>query len=197
MPEPVEPPVNPPAAPPAPPVAPQFTQADLDKIAGNARQDGRAAGQKELLEALGVQDIDAAKVRIEAAKAAEDAQKTELQRLVEERDAAKAEAAKQAQVATTALVVTRLEGALRDAGLKGQRLASALRLADLGSLKVEGTEVKGVAEAVAAVKEASPEWFGPPTSPPDASLGAPGTPDYRTDREAAAQILHDQYGIRT
>lgn len=188
-----------PSAPPAPPAPTEakFTQADLDKFAGEARSQARSITEKELLAKLGVSDVDAALSAIEAHRAHEDSQKTELQRVTDERDRAVAEAQKAQATALKTLAVARLESALRDAGVRAERIPAALRLADLDALKVEGTEVAGVPEAVEAVKQASPEWFGSAVSPPDASTTATnGAPDYRVDKEAASRVLAERYGIR-
>jgi len=58
-----------------------------------------------------------------------------------------------------ALVVSRLENSLRDAGINPERLAAAVKIADVSGVKVEGTEVSGVTEAVESLKVETPEWF--------------------------------------
>lgn len=191
---------NPPTPPPPAASEAKFTQADLDKIAGNARKDGREAGLKEVLESLGVADVDAAKALVEAAKAAEDAQKSELQKATEERDKFRQQAEQAQARAEAAVAITRLEGALRDAGINAERIPAAMKLADLSGLKVEGTDVSGVAEAVESIKATSPEWFKPgaPAKAPDASGGSSGEdPDYRNaPKEEVAKVLFERYGIR-
>lgn len=149
----------------------KFTQADLDKIAGSARETGRKAAEKQLLEALGVPDLDQAKAALAAAREAEEAGKTELQKAQEraaelERKAAEAEA--------TALQVrldAALEGSLRDGGIKPERVAAAMRLADRSALSVEDGQVKGLSEVIEALKAESPEWFGATVKAPDATGG--------------------------
>ena len=66
---------------------------------------------------------------------------------------------KAAQV-ESALAISRLEGSLRDAGIKPERISAAVRIADTSGLKVEGTDVSGVTEVVESLKAESPEWFG-------------------------------------
>jgi len=174
----------------------RLSQGELDKIAGKARQEGRTAAERELMASLGVDSLDTAKARIQAAQAAEDAQKTELEKATEERNKAVAERERAEQLALNAVSMARLEGALRDAGLKPERIPAAMKLADLSTLKVEGTEVTGVAEAVEALKATSPEWFGANKGgAPDASAPS-GTPvDFRTDKEAASRELYEKYGV--
>lgn len=178
----------------------KFSQEDLDKVAGDARQSGRKTREKELLEALGVDDLEAAKAALAAAKAAEDAQKSELQKATEERDRLKAEAEAAKAEAHAARLDAALERALRDSGLKPERLGTAMRLADRSSLEVTGSEVKGVTEAVEAIKKESPEWFGSPGSPPDASGGTNGSNgtggvDYSKATPSELQKRLSQFGV--
>lgn len=63
-------------------------QAQLNKIAGAARAEGRTAGEKkatqELLESLGFEDLDAAKAYVAAKKEADDADLKESEKLAKE-----------------------------------------------------------------------------------------------------------------
>jgi hypothetical protein len=59
----------------------------------------------------------------------------------------------------SALVVSRLENSLRDAGINPDRIAAAVKIADVSGVKIDGTEVSGVSEAVESLKVESPEWF--------------------------------------
>ena len=54
-----------------------------------------------------------------------------------------------------------LRDSLRDAGINGERISLALRVADTNSLSVtdEG-RIEGLEDVVNALQEASPEWFG-------------------------------------
>ncbi len=177
----------------------QFSQADLDAIAGRTRQEATEKAQRDLLASLGVTDVEAAKTALAAAKAAEDAQKTDLQRATEERDKAIADAAALAQITRDTVVASRLDVALRDAGINPARIEAAKRLVDQGALKVEGSEVTGVAEAVASLKAATPEWFGVAGSPPDVTGtgSGGGTADYsHADKKTLGEQLA-KYGIKT
>lgn len=176
-----------------------FSQDDLDRLAGKARQDGRTAAEKELLEKLGVTDLDTAAAAIKAAKDADEANKTELQKANEAREKAEKEAERANRLATTSIAISRIEGALRDSGLKPERIPAALKLIDLATLKVEGTEVSGVPEAVEGLKEISPEWFGPASTSraPDASRTPEVPADFRSaPRADVERHLMDKYGIR-
>lgn len=176
----------------------KLTQGDVDRLVGDARTKARTAAEKELLEKLGVPDFDAAAATIKAAKDAEDAGKTEAERLTAENERLKAEAERATKLATSTLALTRVEGALRDAGLKPERIQAAMKLIDLDSLKVEGTDVTGIAEAVERLKTETPEFFGTTRrTAADATGGTdPGATDYRTaPREDVAKALRDRFGI--
>lgn len=69
----------------APPAAQTFSQEDVNRISGKARAEGR----QTVLNDLGVDSLDALKAVIAEGKKATDAQKTELQRLMEEIDSYK------------------------------------------------------------------------------------------------------------
>lgn len=61
----------------------KFTQADLDRIAGETRAKGREAGVSELLKELGFEKADDLKVLVKAQKDKQDAEKSELQKATE------------------------------------------------------------------------------------------------------------------
>jgi hypothetical protein len=175
-------------------------QADLDRIAGQSRQEGRTQAEKDLLEKLGVADIDAAAAAIKAHTDATEAQKTELQKAQDRAAAAEAQVEAANKLTTTTLAVTRIEGALRDSGLKPERIPAALRLVDLSKITVDGTNVSGITEAVEGLKTETPEWFGAArSSAPDATGGGDtgGGIDYRTATKAELdkEVLA-KYGVR-
>ncbi len=175
----------------------KFSQADLDRIAGDSRQSGRTAAEKELLEKLGVTDLDAAAAALKAAKDAEDAKLSEVERLTKERDEANAKAEATAKTATQLLAATKLEGGLRDAGINPERLSAALKLADVSALKVDGTEVTGIPEAIEAVKAASPEWFGARRpGAPDVNGNGTGGTDFRTASREELAAEAAKLGVR-
>lgn len=166
------------AQPPAEPQAPKgktFTQEDLDRINAETRRKAADTEAKRILEALGIEDVEKGKAIIKAAQAADEAAKSELQRAQEENLRLKAQADQATAKAREVFVRARVENALRDAGINPQRVEGALRLAPLGEVQVaDDGSIAGVEEAVKAVKESSPEWFGAPGQPfsaPDASGG--------------------------
>lgn len=133
---------------------------------GKTREDARNAGERAVFEALGVKDATEAAAAIEAARLAEDATKTELQRLQEAKERSDQAAAQSAELAKAAIVAGKLEGSLRDAGLRPERIATALKLADLSEVQVDGLTVTGIEAVIEGVKAQSPEWFGSTVSPP-------------------------------
>src|SRR5487761_605939 len=159
----------------------KFTQEDLDRIAGESRKAGREVAEKELLKELGVESRDAIAATLKAAKDAEDSQKTELQKAQEEATKAREEAVAAQAEAKNSRITTALALKIRDEGINPDRAAAAMRLVDSSKLEVKDGEVVGLDDAVKALKEASPEWFGAfKGSLPDAS-GSGGTAlDYRT-----------------
>lgn len=174
----------------------KFTQEDVDRIAGEARKDGRSSAERELLKGLGVENLEAAKSAIEAAKTLEDEKKTELQRVQEEAARFREEAESAKAEARNSRIVSATELALRDAGINPERVNAALRLVDLSKLDVKGADVSGLAEAVTTLKTESPEWFGPPVSPPNASLSNGAPVDFKTASADERDKALAQYGIR-
>lgn len=176
----------------------KFSQADLDRIAGESRKAGREVAEKELLKSLGVDNVDAAKAAMEAARVAEDEKKTALEKSQEDAAKARAEADQARAEAKSARIHTALELKLRDAGINPERAAAAMRLVDQSALEVNGSEVTGLDVAVEGLKTVSPEWFGAkPFSPPNASgEGGKGPVDYKTasvdDRDKAL----GKYGVK-
>ncbi len=66
-----------------------LTQEQVDALVGAARKEGRDSGIAKILKDLGVDDADSLKKLVESARTAEDASKTELQKLTD--DLAKAQ----------------------------------------------------------------------------------------------------------
>lgn len=175
----------------------KFTQADLDRVAGATRGEAKTAAQKELLATLGVVDLEAAAALVAKAKEIEDASKTELERATERAVAAEARAAAATESARGAVVLSRLDTELRNAGVNPDRIPAAMRLVDMTKLEVSGLEVVGLAAEIEAVKATSPEWFVS-RSGSDASGGRVSDTDYHdASPEALSKALYEKYGIRT
>jgi len=171
---------TPPPASSTPPSTAGISQEEVDRIAGQARTEGRSAAEKALLEQLGVSDLDAAKEALRVAKEVEDAKKSETERLQEQIKTLEEEKDRIASGALEALTNSKIELALKDAGIKTERLAAALRLADKSLIKSDGGEIEGVSEVVSGIKNESPEWFGASLTAPDASGGSSSSTDFRS-----------------
>ena len=150
-------PTEPVILPTAAPSEPEWLPARLER----AKQAARA----DVLRELGAESLDAAKARIVAAKAAEDAQKSELQRLTERIAALEPSAAKVAEL--QAVVAQHADAEL--AKLTDEQRAAVTAIA--GDDK---------ARALATVEALRPTWVkaapaAPPPPPPAANTAAAGT----------------------
>ncbi len=176
----------------------RFTQAELDVLAGKARESGRTAAEKRILADLGVETVDQAKAILAKQREAEEAQQSELEKAQAEIARVQAQAQKAQAEREEVLITSELKGSLRAAGIIPERLPAALTLVDRATLTIEGSEVKGLAEAVAALRAETPEWFSRLSNgAPDASKGGSTSTsvDYRTDRAAARAVLQEKYGL--
>lgn len=158
-----------------------FSQEDVNKIAGNRYSEG----QQKVLKDLGFEDLDSLKSTVEAHRKAEEESKTEIQRMQEARDSANEEL----EGAYAHIAQMRQESALRDAlttaGVNPERIAAALRLADDDKLDVDDKgNVTGVEDAIAAVKESAPEFFG---------SGSRRAPDASPAGETDASVTEEQF----
>jgi thioesterase domain-containing protein len=144
-------------------------------MAADLRRKESESATRKVLASLGIEDVDKAKAAIEAAKAADEASKTELQKAQDAVAAAVARADEAEAKARGTLVLSKLENQLRDAGINPQRVDGAMKLAPLNDVQIAADgSIVGLEDAVKAVKEASPEWFGAPGKPFSApEIGGP------------------------
>ena len=203
MTEPILPPAAPPAAPPAP-AGPTFTQEQVNGFLARERQQLERKYQSDLAASLGVSDLAEAKTALDAARAAQEAQMTEAQKL-------SAAAAKQTSDAQAALAQARqlqqqvrVERALLAAGVspvivdaQGQpvanpALAMAARMVDVA----DGADDAAVAAAVAGVKTVVPALFAPaaPAAAVPAVPGLPGAPGLPTGAPGLPAMLRPPAG---
>lgn len=149
-----------------------FTQAQLDQIVqGRVAQAERAAAQAAqtaLADKLGGKSLDDVLAAATAAQAAEDAAKTEAQRILDAAAATKTEADNLKSTAVTELHTFRVERALVAAGADDKAT---------GDIRVDvpvGASVEDIATAVAGLKTRLPALFTKPvTTPPPADPGTP------------------------
>ncbi len=93
-----------------------FTQDEVNAIVGRTRTEGREVGERALLEKLGVKSADDLTSIIQAARQAEEANKTELQRAQDAKaasDAALAEERQQREEERNAFTKRLLDGEIR------------------------------------------------------------------------------------
>jgi len=139
----------------------RFTQADVSRIAANARGEGRSAERAALLQELGVQDVGAVKSALAQAEELKRAQLTESERLKADaadarKAAADAEAARQAaeQARQSALVEAEI---IAQAAGRFANPKAVSKLIDRTAVKLdEKGQVVGVAEALETLAKAEP-----------------------------------------
>ena len=174
----------------------KFTQEDMDRVAGDARKDGRSSAEKELLKKFGVENLEAIESVVQAAREAEEANKTELQKAQEEAARLRSEAEAAKAEAHRALITSSVSLALRDAGINPERAGAALRLVDTSKLAVEGENVTGIEDAVKELQAQSPEWFGQKFSPPNASGPGPGPVNFKDAPADQFEKELARYGLK-
>lgn len=174
----------------------KFTQADLDRIAGQTRKDAKSAERAALLKELGVADLDAAKKVIADAETARKAQLTETERLQQakeesDRKLATAEAARQKaeqdrkDALLTAAVVGKASGRFANP-------QAVVKLADLSKVTLgDDGQFTGIDDALEALAKAEP-WTLAKQGTTVPSLGATngsGKPKARTDEDRRAEYF--------
>lgn len=143
-----------------------FTQAEVDDLIGRAKGEAKseeARGRKALLEELGVESVDDVKTVLAAKEAADEAQKSELQKSLDAAEAAKAEAEKATKAANQAALRADLKTALLDSDessspIRSERMELALDLGLRYALDHDGEDA--ATAAALKVRDQSPEWFG-------------------------------------
>lgn len=150
---------------------PKWSDNDVDRFKGDARDEGRTSANRSWCEALGVKDQDEAKQIVTAYRERERESQSESERLQNDLEAerqARAEAERREQEARSArervLIEREVEAALlsEEIGVKPERLRAAMRHVDLSSVTVsdDGTVDRDSAKSAAeAAKEEAPELF--------------------------------------
>ncbi len=180
-----------PGAPPAPaaPAPVTMTQADLDALIGQraaeAARAAKKAAEAALAALLGDRKLDDLLAADAAAKAADDAKKTEAERALEAANAAKAEADKDRAAAKAELHITRVHSALLAAGVPEAGVAAVV----VPDVTVDSTPEE-IRTAVSKLKTTLPGLFtsttavpsdpGKPPAPKDQAgeFGAGGKAEY-------------------
>jgi predicted N-acetyltransferase YhbS len=165
-----------------------FTQADLNKIAANEKRSGAKSGREaaisELLQKVGAESLDDVLNAYEEYQTVQQVTETEADKARKRAEKFEARAKDAESRYTNTLREYAVRDALRDEGINAARLPLALKVADMSGLDMGENGVEGVEDVVAALKEASPEWFAKQrTNAPETT--APGD---RTPRGLQAQI---------
>lgn len=139
---------------PTPPAISPEVQAYIDNvILKGVRQEGREAGQRKLLQTLGVESADQAAALIKAAADAEAAKLSDIERLQSQVEKARQEAAKAKEQATTALVRAALEQEAHRRGMEAAQVVTFFeKFGKLDSLAVDIEQ--GTVDGIAAVVDA-------------------------------------------
>lgn len=151
----------------------KFTQADLDRIAGETRKQGRDTAQRELMETLGVKNLDELKQALAERQKLAEGQKSEMEKAVEraaraerERDETRAEAKRATLIADAKVAAVGLK-------FKADKIDKVLKLVEI---KTDSTPESVKAELEALVKE-MPELLETaattPPPPPNTSAANP------------------------
>lgn len=172
-----------PPAPAAPAVPPTFTQDQLTAVAAREKSEGRTAALREVSEQLGM-SVEDAKTLLAAARAADDANKTEAQRALDAANAAKAEAEAAKAEAAADRHVARVERLLTSSG--AANVAVATRALDVAV----GADEATVTAAIEKLKTDAPGLFGAAPAAPHTAPGAPPQqpPAAKSAAERAAEI---------
>lgn len=169
-----------PAPPPDPPAPPaedkKFTQADVDRVAGETRKQAKQAAVNDLLKELGFEKADDLKTLVKTAKDQAEAQKTEAQKAIEAKAALEKERdeAKAALTARNAEIEVEKRAALRDSAItkaltsanaKAEKVLKLLKVdqpdALAATLKEDGTVDEAKVKAlIETARKAYPEDFG-------------------------------------
>lgn len=178
-----------PPAPPAPPAVVTMSQAELDALIGQRAAEAARAAKKAAEDALtaklGDRKLDDLLSAADAAKAADDAKKTEAERALEAANAAKAEAEKDRATAKAELHTTRVHAALQAAGVPEAGVA-AIIVPDLTvdstpeEIKAAVTKLKTALPGLFTATPAVPSDPGKPPAPKDnaGEFGAAGKSEF-------------------
>lgn len=134
----------------------QMTQSQLDELMGGRAQRAKAAAIKDLLAEVGVENTDQLKTVFAAHKAAQDAQKTDLQKAQEQIEALRRETNEKRAAYEQQLIRNAIMLKASTFEVPPDRLDALLRLMDKSSLTVKEETVEGVDAALKATIAANP-----------------------------------------
>jgi hypothetical protein len=155
-----------------------FTQEDLNRVGTKERRQGKAAGQRELLESLGVESAEDLHAIVEARREQEEANKSELTRAQEGVARAQAEAVAAVREADTARHEATVMMALLQAGSGTDNVVDLIPM-----VKAEvGANAEEVSEAITEMKNKFPALFDSSGGTDDVNGDTGGNPDSDTGK---------------
>lgn len=186
-------PGTPSGAPEAPPAIVSLPQPEFDRLLGQRVAEAGRASTKKALAELGVNSLDEAKTLIAAQKAADDANRTEVERAIARANEEKVAAERERSSIAVDRHSLNVERALMAAGAQGD----PTKIARLIEVEV-GADPVALKAAVDAAKADFPSLFGAQVAPFAPSEptggGAPSrpahSPDARTRGEERAKALN-------
>lgn len=167
----------------------EFTQSDLNKAAGRARDEGRKVGSQELLSELGVDSPDTLRQIIQERQEAEEAKRTEAEKMQKQFEKEQKRASQLEEQLSTTLTKAQQVALQSQARLqaleqqvKPERVNAVLKLADLSEVGVNENfeaDPEAVSKVIAGVLDEYPEFAAqaprrvgsssnPATEPPSA-----------------------------
>lgn len=150
-----------------------FSQVDLDRAAGRARDEGRRSVANDVAADLGC-TVDEAKTILDQVREAGEAQKTEAQRAREAADTARADADAEKAAAAADRLAVKVERRLLAAGVPDTALTRATRMVTVPA----DADDTAIAAEIDALKTEIPALFTTPgtTSPPPPGVTPPRQP---------------------
>lgn len=166
---------------------PKFTQTDLNRLLAREKSDGKRVGQAELLQTLGVSNLDEAKAILEAAREAEAKNLSEAEKAKKEAEAAKAKADEDSRTATAIRMAAMVERALLRAGLgiDDKDGDEQLELVARMVIVEPDSDQDAVNAAVADLKKKMPQLFESTGKAPEPKT--PGSDPGRQPRNAGGK----------
>lgn len=134
----------------------QMTQLDLDTIVGERARRAKKTAISDLLGELGVENADELKAVFEAHKAAQEAEKTDLQKAQEAKTAAEAQTIAAQKERDNLLIQNAIMEQAPTHNVPADRFAALYKLMDLSDISIKEGAVTGVDEAIKAAVEANP-----------------------------------------
>jgi len=168
-----------------------FSQDEVSRIGTREKREGKSAGQREILETLGVKDVDEAKEILEAHRKREQESLSEAEKARREAEKEKEEATKERVAARQERHESRIERFLISAGVDVKASGKAVKLVDLEV--TDGLEDEDYQAAVEALKKDMPTLFsstknqGNPGSDPGKGPGGDG--GSASSQERAKEVL--------